>query len=211
MIAESTYENGWEAQWPDGYEENFVVFEPQMGLSEESISKDALDPYTDFKGTALEVGCGGCFWSKKHLLPRFSHVIGVDVIRTEWVYKKLDDPRFKYVRVPSGDYTLGPIADNSIDFVWSFGCLVHLQRQPIFQYLKSIHRVLKPGCHAVIEAYDSIRRPEVCGDGTNIEPGWSDTSIDDIKSGIESAGFEGFRDLFPKTKALLVTTMKPQL
>jgi cyclopropane fatty-acyl-phospholipid synthase-like methyltransferase len=49
------------------------------------------------------------------------------------------------------------VPEGSIDFLFSFDCFVHLERDLIDAYLKNIWHVLKPGGNAVIHYSDKSK------------------------------------------------------
>ena len=95
-------------------------------------------------GTALDIGCGNGHWTKEWLVPRFDIVIALDVIQ-----RPASMPGgFEFVEVD--DCLCSQIADDSIDFVFSLGCLCHLSNKSNLAYLQSAYRVLKPGGKAIL-------------------------------------------------------------
>lgn len=210
MIAD--FENGWEAQWPKGYTENFAVSETQLGVSEEDVVGACIAPYCNPDGNALEIGCGtGNAWSKKHLCQRSKYVTGVDVIRRDWVMTKDTPKNFGYIRVAPDDFSLSMIEDDTVDFVWSFGCFGHLPRAAVREYLKSACRVLKPGKNAAFEFFATTRRfpnpyrdePDKLGN-----PGTYILDEAEPKLMLDYAGFDWVIDRFPDSKTMLFITHK---
>ena len=148
MQTRRTYESTKQAflkTWPGGYAENFEVYTKQAGRTELEIVDTCLKPFYNPAGTAIEIGCGKGFWVSRHLLPNFKEVIGVDIIPPEWTDLVTDKSRFRYVEAGDNDYYARAVADNSVDFLWSFGVFCHLCLDSIQKYLHTCHRIMKPG------------------------------------------------------------------
>jgi ubiquinone/menaquinone biosynthesis C-methylase UbiE len=93
-------------------------------------------------------GHGRC---TQYLLPRCRRLTIVDLVPKciEFCRQRFnDDPRINFV-VNDG-MSLPNTADQSVDFVFSWDSLVHVDRAPIRSYLFEIARVLKPGGFAFI-------------------------------------------------------------
>lgn len=205
-----TFQNAYEAQWPKGYRENFVVYEQQIGLTEDEIVEKGIKPFANPDGICLEVGCGQGFWIEHHLCAKFKTVVGVDVIREDWVFHSPEKVLYEQVEV--GDYSLSTFKSNGFDFVWSFGCLCHLPLGGVHAYVESIYRVLKRGCHATLEFSESNRRG---GGGTarraqrHDMPNWCINTEQDTRRLLRRTGFVDYVDLFPNAKTLICTVRKP--
>ena len=95
---------------------------------------------------ALEIGCGG-----GRLLAAasgyFRYVIGLDIhTRLDWVRKHLAARGIRNCDLIQGDGASIPLPDQSVDFVYSFIVLHHLQSFEAFiSYLRESRRCLKPG------------------------------------------------------------------
>ncbi|MFQ5670895.1 MAG: class I SAM-dependent methyltransferase [Acidobacteriota bacterium] len=111
-------------------------------------------------GTMLELGCGNAFHSYL-LSARFDLVIATDLDRPDPATHTigLDRARalgrilsFRSLRLAAASAEALPLADGSIDFVFSSNVLEHVPRQ--CRAVREIHRVLKPGgqCLTVVPA-----------------------------------------------------------
>jgi SAM-dependent methyltransferase len=94
--------------------------------------------------SALEIGCG-IGRIARWMSQDFDQYIGVDVspemIRQAASYQL---PRATFQSVSGGD--LADIANDSVDFVWSFAVFQHVpDRCAIFNYFQETSRVLRPG------------------------------------------------------------------
>lgn len=194
--------------WPGGYEENFAVYTPAAGLTEQEIVDTCLKPYYNKEATALEIGCGKGFWVRRHLLPNFGKVIGVDIIPVDWVVK---DRRFTYSEVAERNYELKELADCSIDFAWSFGVFCHLSLKSIQKYLTEIHRVLKSGKSASLYFSNKDKRPIPPIDS---EPdpdetvGWTENDWPTTHKMLYLAGFNDIRQVLKHGKDTMAIVRK---
>ena len=197
--------------WPGGYGENFVVYKQQTGASEEDIVSRCLEPFYWPSGAALEIGCGVGFWPERHLCKNFKTVVGLDVIPPEWV--KVSHKNFTYREVPDRNYTCYGVANDSIDFVFSFGCFCHLPIPAIEEYLKNIVRVLTPGGIASLYFSNTERRPGTeTKEDANIDPNtniiWVPNNWQKTWAMMHKAGFADIRDLWPEHKDTVCTGRK---
>jgi ubiquinone/menaquinone biosynthesis C-methylase UbiE len=116
----------------------------------QSVIYDILLKYIAPGKTILEIGPGAGRWTEV-LQPMAEVLIAVDISP-----KAIDLCRKKFASAGNvqlyltNDSTLGFIADNSIDAVWSFDVFVHINLPETDRYLAEIRRVLKPGGCAVI-------------------------------------------------------------
>lgn len=197
--------------WPGGYSENFVVYEQVVGGKESDIVQTCLAPFYGKDKTCLEIGCGEGFWLGKYLVPNFKHVTGLDVIPREWVKAK---GNYRYIELPNTNYACHMVADNSVDFVWSFGCFCHLTLPSIQEYLKSIIRVLKPGGKASLYFSNTERRPGMATMETaDTDPDkdiiWADNNWNKTRKMMKKAGFVHIKDLMPDLKDTMAYGEKP--
>lgn len=191
--------------WPGGYGENWAVYGSVSGVSEDALVAKCLYPFFNPNHTALEVGCGIGFWIKKYLCPNFKSVIGLDLLPNIDVRCQ----NFRYIEVPDRNYECFGVADESIDFVWSFGCFCHLPLDAIQKYLDAIHRKLKAGGCASLYFSNSDRRPG-CSSIHNTENDiiWVDNDLDRTVKMMEKAGFLQIRDLMPELCDTMVCGVK---
>ena len=144
------------------------------------------------------------FWVENYLLPNFSEVYATDLLTptSECVVRNLSNNKFHYLEAGNNDYSLSGIRDNSVDFVWEFGCFCHLPLPAIQVYLNSIFRVLKPGGRSSLFFSNSDRWP---GHASQINPGtnpdssifWCDNNWAKTESMLRQAGFTQVTDLMP--------------
>lgn len=96
--------------------------------------------------TVLEIGPGRGAWTRAILSCDPADVHVADVLTPEhnrfWDYVGRR-PNVHYHTVE--DCALTPVADASIDFVFSFGCFCHLSEHVAREYFRTFARVMRPG------------------------------------------------------------------
>jgi SAM-dependent methyltransferase len=109
------------------------------------IVSDVAAPYLGPDVEVLELGCGGGKFSA-HLRERSRKLVCADIsadmlARARAHVGEGDDIAF--TQLNGRDFTGVP--DASIDFIYSYDVLLHLQPQNVFSYLRDARRVLRPG------------------------------------------------------------------
>lgn len=165
IIKEQHFEE-WKSQIDKSSVESasFLSYFDASSSVEESITQGAWDfahhilrpaviPFigVPFEGEVLELGFGG-----GRLIAAasryFKQAHGVDIHNQfDKVRDLLAGMGIENVTLHSGDGSTLPLADNSIDFVYSFIVLQHLPTLAVLEsYLSEIKRVLKPGKPAIL-------------------------------------------------------------
>jgi FkbM family methyltransferase len=132
------FQNAW---GEDGYYENF-----NYGVGIDAVCNAGLFPFASVEKNALEIGCGGGVFTQR-MLGKFKNVTGIDVIRKPERFK--DFPDFKYIELQNQSFGCDGVPDSSIDFCFCYNVFCHISNKGLSEYLKSIHRVLKPGADFV--------------------------------------------------------------
>lgn len=200
----SDFVNTW---GPRGYRENFAVYSAPTGggATEDQVVASCLSPFYNRDNSCVEIGCGNGFWPERHLCNNFRHVTGLDVL-SDTPFRAVN---FTYIEVPDRDYSCYGIADESVDFVWSFGVFCHLNLPSIQKYLHSVYRILKPGGSASLYFSNNTRRP-----GHASAPGgtsgiiWVKNDLETSVKMLQSAGFKNPVDLMPDLKDTMLGVTK---
>lgn len=126
------------AMWESGKRDLALIFEG-IGATNDKV--------------LLEVGCG-VGRLLKAALGSFKKVIGFDVSSSaiEKARELLGGDPALELHVGNG-YDLVPLADNSIDLAFSYAAITSIPTEVIANYLREIHRVLKPGAVARLQIY----------------------------------------------------------
>ena len=87
----------------------------------------------------------------------------------------------KFIRNMGTDFP--DVPEESVDFVFSFGCFVHLDTNLIDAYLKNIRHILKQGANAVIHYSDQTKVM------AQINLGFSDNTPERMRRMVLNSGF----------------------
>lgn len=121
----------------DGYYEKF-----SYGVGYEKVCQICLDPFFDKNKTALEVGCGGGTFTER-MIGKFEYLTVIDVIQMPKQFSRYQS--FKYIELDDKSYDCSLVSDNTKDFCFCYNLFCHLSNEAIKEYIKNIHRVLRPG------------------------------------------------------------------
>ncbi len=113
------------------------------------LIRDLLRPYLPEECVLLEVGPGAGRWTEI-LQRRAKRLFVVDVAE-----KPLALCRKRFSTCSNIDYLLSdgrtlPVADHSIDAIWSYDVFVHINPPDARNYFREFRRVLKPGGQVVV-------------------------------------------------------------
>lgn len=120
-------------------------------------------PYVKPASVVVEIGPGGGRWTR--------YLLGCNTLYTvDYHAEMLDELKRNYPvphlhTVANNGTDLPGIADQSVDFVFSFGVFVHLDAPIIAGYLEEIARVLKRDGTAVIQYSDKSKPVPAKNDG----------------------------------------------
>ena len=114
------------------------------------LDREVFAPFLGSCDTIVEIGPGGGRFTAI-LLPKCRRLVAADTSASmlSLVRKRFDgDSRLECLHLDG--HGLAPIADASVDAVFSFDVFVHLPQWDIFNYLREIRRVLRSGGKAVL-------------------------------------------------------------
>jgi len=116
----------------------------------DSIAQNFIYRYAKNKSIVLEIGPGHGRWTE-YILKNAKKIILVDLSPNCIEYCKNKFSRFKNISYFVNDgKSLDFLDDNSVDFVWSYDSLVHIEGDVIKIYFHQFHRILKKGGIAII-------------------------------------------------------------
>lgn len=122
--------------WGEGYYEHF-----SYGVGIDKVFEACILPFIGDK-IALEIGPGGGTFTEL-MIDKFMYLIAIDVIRMPEKFSTYEN--FRYLELPNQNYSCPGIRSNLIDFCFCYNVFCHLSNDAIWEYIKSVHRVLKPG------------------------------------------------------------------
>jgi SAM-dependent methyltransferase len=147
-----------------------------------------LEPYATPDAVALEIGAGGGRWTRYLLAAREVIVVELNREFVEYLERRFPDAREKLRFYETSGYELRGIADESVDFVFSFGTFVHIDPEGIDEYLGEIRRVLRPGRVASLH-YGDRSKPFFAGKPPG-HIGFSDMNAEKMERFAAGHGFE---------------------
>lgn len=205
--AEDTAKEHFQKTWGVGY---YMGWMYDLPISQ--FVDVALKPFYNPDHTALEIGCGGGFWTANYLTGHFRRLICIDVIKQPPGFNNLLD--VEYIELPDRDFTCQGVEDNSIDFVWCYGCFCHLTMDAVHEYLHNIYQKVKAGSNLVIMFGNWPRHPQMHAVDPNDKwpPAscpWFYQDITLVKEAVQNAGFVDFIDLFPNFRDTIAHFKKP--
>ncbi len=115
-----------------------------------SLVENSMRKHIEEGSTVVEVGPGDGRWTEE-LLKIAGRVLLVDISKTVLALCQArfdDQDRLAYHL--TDDLSLRDIADDSVDFVWSYDVFVHINPTDIETYIKTFRRILRPGGRAII-------------------------------------------------------------
>ena len=113
-------------------------------------------PYVKSDHVAVEIGPGGGRWTRHQL--GFSKLYAVeyyDPLLSE--LKKNFSKHKNIIFVKNNGFDFPNIADESVDFCFSFGVFVHFEFEMVEDYLKNINRIMKGNGNIVIHYSDKTK------------------------------------------------------
>jgi SAM-dependent methyltransferase len=120
----------------------------------ERIVVELAAPYLGPDVDVLELGCGGGKFSA-HLRQRVRRLVCADISGDMLARTREhvgEGPDVEYLQLDGRDFVGVP--DHSVDLVFSYDVLLHLQPQNVFSYLLDARRILRPGGIFMLHAID---------------------------------------------------------
>ncbi len=159
------------AMWESGERDFGIITQGIAGTSEKVI---------------LELGCG-VGRLLKPAVTRYKRVIGFDVSSSAIQKAKqlIGEPANLELYVGNG-FDLQPVADGCVDVAFSYAALTSMPTDVIANYLREMHRVLKPGGQCRLQVYTGSEY-RVCEDDTLHVRCYAEKNL---RMALELAGFK---------------------
>jgi SAM-dependent methyltransferase len=138
-------------------------------------------PYVHNDHIAVEIGPGGGRWTKYLLGFEKLYVVDLYPALLDELKKSFDRPNMVFVLNSGTDFPGIPPAQ--VDFVFSFGCFVHLEPPLIQQYLTNLRGILRPGGNVVIHYSDKNKVM------ARQNPTFVETTPEQMRAMVTEAGF----------------------
>lgn len=139
--------------------------------------------------SVLDIGCG-IGRMDEFVAPRVASLLGIDVSGEMVARARARLAHLPNVRFLEGDgWSLRPVADASLDLVFSHIVFQHMPRPVVRSYLREVARVLRPGGDLVFQMPEAVP-------GAPADPPQSDTfemrfwSEPDLRDALAAAGLE---------------------
>jgi SAM-dependent methyltransferase len=121
------------------------------------VVKRYLLPHVTPDSAVLEIGPGGGRWTQFLIGAREVTLVELNAQFFPYLRKRFRRQRRKLHFYETSGYELHGIEDDSVDFVFSFGTFVHIEREGIDEYLGEIARVLRSGGTTTIQYADRTK------------------------------------------------------
>lgn len=145
-----------------------------------------LKPYVTPATVVLEVGPGGGRWTRYMLGARHLYLVDYHQELLDELARSFRGDTLTMIRNGGSDFPGVPPA--SVDFLFSFGCFVHLDSEIIDDYLRNMAGVLKPRAIVVLQYSDKTKEL------ARRIPGFADNDPERMRQRIEARGFTVYEE-----------------
>jgi SAM-dependent methyltransferase len=117
-----------------------------------------ISPYVTEESTVLEIGPGGGRWTQFLLKARKLILVDLNPEFFEVLRETFPEQAPKFICYQTSGYELDGVESATLDFVFSFGTFVHIDGEGIAEYLRHLHRTMRPEAVGVIQYADKARK-----------------------------------------------------
>ncbi len=140
-----------------------------------------LIPHVGPETTVVEIGPGGGRWTRYILHARRIYAVDPYPELLAELRRHFDRPNITFIKNNGTDFP--GIADESVDFIFSFGVFVHLEKPVIADYLRNMRRIIRPGGVIVLQYSDKAKPLARANDG------FTDNSPEDMRAMARECGY----------------------
>lgn len=184
----------WE-RYPDDWSRRRILRaeSERNSRSRRQIAETILAPLIAEDAAVLDFGCGPGYLAG-HVRGLAREVVAVDVSSVALACANVLNPGPSYRRNRDGRL---PVADGSIDVVYSIAVLQHLDRAHWPACFAEFARVLRPGgrglCHVALAEHDPVAYREPAGMRARYSLRFEEHTGDDVAAALSDAGFVDVR------------------
>ncbi len=139
-------------------------------------------PYVNAKHNAIEIGPGGGRWTRYILGFGKLYVVDYYLELLKELKRNFNMRNIIFIKNNGTDFP--GIEEGSIDYLFSFGTFVHLDKHIIEAYLKNMKSIVKPGANIVIQYSDKTKIM------AQLNKGFSDNTPDEMRQMVLNAGYK---------------------
>ncbi|MEX0833069.1 MAG: class I SAM-dependent methyltransferase [Actinomycetota bacterium] len=129
--------------------------DPDQVLPLKFVRDKYVLPYILGDSTIVEIGPGGGRWTRYLLACRRLYAVDTHQELLDELSASVRSDNVVLIKNNGANFPGVPAG--SVDFVFSFGCFVHLDAPVIEEYLKNLRPILKPGANVVIQYSDKTK------------------------------------------------------
>jgi SAM-dependent methyltransferase len=134
------------------------------------IKKEFIECYIDKSLRILEIGPGGGRWTQFFFNCKRLYLLDLNCEFFDYIKKKFPKNLQNVIFLKTnGSMIPDEIQEESIDFIFSFGCFVHLEQEIIKLYMDQIYKILDKKGIACIQYADSKKTKIDCFSNMNEE------------------------------------------
>lgn len=139
-------------------------------------------PYVNAKHNAIEIGPGGGRWTRYLLGFGKIYVVDYHSELLKELRKNFDMRNIIFIKNNGTDFP--GIKEGSIDYLFSFGTFVHLDKHLIEAYLKNMKPIIEHGANIVIQYSDKTKIM------AQLNKGFSDNTPEEMRRMVLNAGYK---------------------
>lgn len=160
--------------------------DPQCAPHLRFVRDEFVWPFVHPDRVCVEIGPGGGRWTRYLLSVARLYAVDFHQELLDELARNFRAPGLVFVRNNGTDFP--GIESQSVDFVFSFGVFVHLDRPIIESYLDNIQRIIRPGSDVVIQYSDKTKAP------ARQEPTFSDNDPARMIEMVTARGYRVIRE-----------------